>query len=99
MNPESQSEQTLHSLDNMQRAAMPAALQARIMAAVPARKGKIFALGRPTVILIAAGLALLVGFNIYSLSAHSNHGTKPAAIARMKPNPLADEYFAPAPSI
>ena len=82
----------------MQRATIPQALRERIVAAMDAHKPTTISLRQPVVLLLAAGLALLIGFNIYSLATHSP-AAKTDFAAASQPNPLADEYFAPAPSI
>lgn len=98
MERETESEKTLSSLDGMQRAAMPAALRERIISAMPLRTGRTIPLRRPFVLLMAAGLALLIGLNFYSLAAHSR-AEKTGSVIAAPANPLGDEYFAPAPSI
>lgn len=96
MEPNAQTDFTLSSMDSMARAQMPDALRERIIATLIARKGRVITLRRPWVMLMAAGLALLVGFNVYTLT-HRNEA-QPTRVASAS-NPLADEYFSPAPSI
>ncbi len=96
MKPDAQTERTLSSLDGMARAQMPAELRERIIAALAAPKGRLVNMRKSFVMLMAAGLALLVGFNVYTLVQRS---AKPATEVAGAPNPLADEYFSPAPSI
>ena len=94
-------EKTLDSLDNMQRAMMPPALRDRILGAMPLQRVRTIAISKTTAMLLAAGLALLIGFNVYSIAWHDQHLKSAGA---QKPhhaqsNPLTDEYFMPAPSI
>lgn len=97
MKQNSESEQALNSLDGIQRAAMPEALRQRIIGAVNAGRTRVIALSKPLVFLLAASLALLIGFNIYTLIRQSQSKTN--MVSLQSGNPVADEYFTPAPSI
>jgi putative ribosome biogenesis GTPase RsgA len=94
-----QIEQILNSADNMGRASMPEALKTRVIAAMASNRTRIIGLHRPIVMLLAAGLALLICFNVYTLASSQQHRPKQNAVLSPAPNPIADEYFSPAPSI
>ena len=65
-------EEILGSVDGMQRAKLPEGLQQRIVGAVKFRKRASQQLPSKAVWAMAAGLALLVGANIFSLVQHNN---------------------------
>ncbi len=96
MKSDSQTEFTLSSINGMRRAQIPDALRERIIVTLATCRGRVIRLRRPWVMLMAAGLALLIGFNVYTLT-HRN--AKPPTEVAGASNPLADEYFSPAPSI
>jgi hypothetical protein len=96
MKSDTQTELTLASLDGIKRSQMPAELRERILATLPQSKGRIISLHKPFVLLMAAALALLIGFNVYTLAHQNKQAATEVAGAD---NPLANEYFSPAPSI
>lgn len=98
MDQESQSEQTLRSIDNISPVAMPAALKERIIGALSAGRSRIISVRKPTILLLAAGLALLIGFNVYSLSTYTHAPVQRGTVA-VQPASIADEYFSAPPSI
>jgi hypothetical protein len=90
-------ESVLSSLDDMQRAALPAALHERLLQQVPsAGRPRIVMLRRPALWLMAASLALLISLNIYTMIEHEGRKKSSAAVSG---NPIANEYFVAPPSI
>jgi hypothetical protein len=89
-------ESVLGSLDGMHRTPMPDSLRDRVLNNIPSVRRRIVMLRKPATWAIAAGLALLIGFNIYSLVSYERKG---ASTVTMQSNPVANEYFAPPPSI
>jgi hypothetical protein len=98
MKQESQTEQTLNSINVIKRAILPAALQERIMNTATLRSPRIVSLSKPAILLLAASLAMLIGFNVYTL-ARQSQPRKTSVISAQQDNPVADEYFGAAPSI
>ena len=95
-------DQTLGSLDGMQRAPAPATLHSRVMARIGAKGPKRIVLRMPVVWLAAAGFLLLVGLNGYALIHHRGVESLSRVQEDARPerpphdgNPLAEEYFAP----
>ena len=84
---------TLESLAQLKRAPMPDVLRAKLGAMIPdALRPRVVMLHKPALLLAAAGLALLIGINAVTI------------IRRLRPahasaQVIADQYFAPAPSI
>jgi hypothetical protein len=89
-------ESVLSSIDGMNRAPMPDSLRDRILGNIPGVRQRIVMLRKPAMWAMAAGLALLIGFNVYSLASYKR---KDATTISMQSNPVANEYFAPPPSI
>lgn len=89
-------ESVLRSLDGMERAKMPASLRERLMNALPEARKRTIILSRPAMWAMAAGLALLIGLNVYSLVRHESSA---ATAISVQVNPVANEYFTPPPSI
>ena len=93
-------EETLMSLEGLQRMPAPAGLLSNVMARISAVKPKRIALRGPIVWLAAAGFLLLVGLNGYALLHHrvdkelSHNNAHPDGPQRGG-NPLVEEYFAP----
>jgi hypothetical protein len=93
-------EETLTSLEGLQRVPAPAGLYVHIMTRISAVKPKRVALRGPIMWLAAAGFLLLVGLNGYALLHHgadkelSHSDARPDGPQRGG-NPLVEEYFAP----
>jgi type VI protein secretion system component VasF len=86
----------LNSLDGMRRAEMPAALRERILQHAPTARKRVAILRQPVMWAMAAALALLIGFNVYSLVRHERNDS---STITMQSNPVANEYFTLPPSI
>jgi hypothetical protein len=80
-------EKTLSSLDGMQRAPMSSLLYERILKSIDTAEARIISLTPLQRWSIAAGLALLVVLNIYSLQKNTRSANRSSA------NPFAQEYF------
>jgi hypothetical protein len=89
-------ESVLRSLDAMDRAPMPDSLRDRIVGNMPGLRQRIVMLRKPAMWAMAAGLALLIGINVYSLVSYERKDT---STITLQSNPVAKEYFAPPPSI
>ena len=93
-------EEVLDSLDGMTRASAPADLQQRIAARLAALPKRTIALvPRRTFWLMAAGLLLLVGTNLYVLKQAGGRSGDGRMVRKGSDNPIGAEYFAPTPSI
>lgn len=82
-------EETLNSLDNMQRAALPEGLQNRVMKHTFTAKGKVVSLKPMVRLTAAASIVLLLGVNILSVVHYNNT----AMDKHSDTNAVYSEYF------
>ena len=90
-------EETLGSINGIQRASMPEGLRNRILQQLEVTMPRLIIIPRRNIWLMAAGIALLAGLNFYTLlGAPDKPNTTMTADSR---NPIVNEYFTPMPTI
>ena len=89
MEPNNRVNDTLNSLDGLQRATLDPALEAGILAGMSSAKAKIITLQPTLKWITAACIIILLGFNIVSII----HYKKDSNYSDTNSNPVYTEYF------
>lgn len=89
MEPNNRVNETLNSLDGIQRATLDPALEAKILARMPSAKVKIIQLHPAFKWMAAACVVILLGINIVSIIQYK----KDSNYSDINSNPVYTEYF------
>lgn len=89
MEPNNRVNETLNSLDGIQRATLDPALEAKILARMPSAKAKIIQLHPALKWMAAACIVILVGLNIVSIVQYKRDSN----YSETNSNPVYTEYF------